>query len=893
VRTLGRTLLASLTSLTLLGNALASAPAGASTAAVISLSPSIGPPTSGVTVTGTDFGALEVVDVRFDTTPVGRARSDPSGAFSKAIRVPASAVPGIHTIGARGRSSHSLAFASFLVRTNWTDYKFDAANTGFNPYENVLSTSNVGGLQLAWSTPTGSQITSAVAVADGFVFAGSTDNHLYAMDPDTGAVVWNFRTGGDVEDPAVGDGRVYVYSSDDNIYAVDEFTGHLDWQTPSLIILSPPVEVDGVLYIGQEAHDAATGALLWISTALTDTGPAIAGGIVYEGGANGDLYALDATTGDVLWATPTGASQVISTPAISNGVVYVEAGTQLHAFDASTGAELWHTSMGGQSLTNSPAVGGGVVYTRASGAVIRAFDATTGAQLWGVVLGGGDFASAPVLANGVLYTGGANWTLFALDAESGDTVFTYAGARASIDSPAVANGTVYYSSVDGTVYALGLPTTRPALRATLDTATLSLDPAAGPPTTGMTATGSGFGPNETVVVRFDATTVAKPHTDASGAFSNSIVVPASATPGDHAVRARGTVSRLSAASTFLVRTDWTDYKFDAANSSFNPFENVLNSSNVGGLQLAWSTSTGQQIFSSVAVANGLVYTGSTDNHLYAMDPDTGTVLWTFLAGDDVQDPAVGEGRVYAISRDGNLYAVDAFTGALIWQMPSLQQSMPPVDVDGVVYIGSEAHDAATGALLWTSVAPVFTGAAVTNGVVYEGGLDGDVYALDAATGAVIWASPTGASQASSVPAVANGVVYAEAGSQLLAFDAASGTRLWQSAMGGTAFTNSPAVGDGVVYTRASKAVIRAFDSSSGALLWNVNLGGGSSFGSAPALADGVLYAGSNASSLVVLDATDGSTLFTFQAHANIDSPAVVDGKVYVASQDDTVYAFGL
>ena len=425
------------------------------------------------------------------------------------------------------------------------------------------------------------------------------------------------------------------------------------------------------------------------------------------------------------------------------------------------------------------------------------------------------------------------------------------------------------------------------------TAVISVDPGIGPPTSRVTVTGMDFGPSELIDIRFDTTPVGRAQSDPSGVFTKGIRVPTAAVPGVHTVGARGRTSHSLAFASFLVRTDWTDYKFDAANTGFNPFENVLDPSNVGGLQLAWSTSTGQQIFSAVAVADGLVFTGSTDNHLYAMDPDTGAVIWTFRAGDDVQDPAIGDGRVYAISRDGNLYAVDEFTGALIWQTPFFQVGVPPVDVDGVVYIGSEAHDAATGSLLWSSAAPVDTAAAVSGEVVYEGGSDGSIYALDAATGSVIWATPTGASQTLSAPAVAGGVVYAEAGSQLIALDAATGATLWQSAVGGTAFSNSPAVGGGVVYTRASKAVVRAFDATTGALLWNDNLGGGNSFSAAPALANGVLYTSSNYSSLVVLDAATGATLFTYQAHAGIDSPAVVNGTVYFSSQDDTVYALGL
>ena len=51
--------------------------------------------------------------------------------------------------------------------------------------------------------------------------------------------------------------------------------------------------------------------------------PAVANGVVYVGsGMDGNVYALNATTGVKLWNYTTG-SEVYSSPAVVNGVVYV------------------------------------------------------------------------------------------------------------------------------------------------------------------------------------------------------------------------------------------------------------------------------------------------------------------------------------------------------------------------------------------------------------------------------------------------------------------------------------------------------------------------------------------------------------------------------------------
>jgi outer membrane protein assembly factor BamB len=65
----------------------------------------------------------------------------------------------------------------------------------------------------------------------------------------------------------------------------------------------------------------------------------------------------------------------------------------------------------------------------------------------------------------------------------------------------------------------------------------------------------------------------------------------------------------------------------------NPCEKVLNVKNVGSLQKLWSYTTGGEVNSSPAVANGVVYVGSEypDHKLYALNASTGA-KWTISAG---------------------------------------------------------------------------------------------------------------------------------------------------------------------------------------------------------------------------------------------------------------------
>jgi PQQ-like domain len=106
------------------------------------------------------------------------------------------------------------------------------------------------------------------------------------------------------------------------------------------------------------------------------------------------------------------------------------------------------------------------------------------------------------------------------------------------------------------------------------------------------------------------------------------------------------------------------------------------------------------IDSSPAVVNGVVYVGSYDKNLYALNATTGTLLWKYTTGSyiELSSPAVANGVVYFGSSDNNLYALNAGTGVLLWQYT-------------------------TGGIITCSPA-------VANGVVYIGSFDGNLYAFD-------------------------------------------------------------------------------------------------------------------------------------------------------------------
>jgi polyvinyl alcohol dehydrogenase (cytochrome) len=150
----------------------------------------------------------------------------------------------------------------------------------------------------------------------------------------------------------------------------------------------------------------------------------------------------------------------------------------------------------------------------------------------------------------------------------------------------------------------------------------------------------------------------------------------------------------------------------------------------------------------------LLGAGQKSGIFWALDPDTGTIVWSTVVGPAGHLGGLGWGSATDGSR---IYATDANYGRKRYALvPSGETTR------GGAW---SALDAATGAIQWQTAAPDRATAlgplTVANGVVYAGSMarDGDnMFALDAATGQVLWRFASGGS-VNAGPAVVNGTVY--------------------------------------------------------------------------------------------------------------------------------------
>ena len=75
-------------------------------------------------------------------------------------------------------------------------------------------------------------------------------------------------------------------------------------------------------------------------------------------------------------------------------------------------------------------------------------------------------------------------------------------------------------------------------------------------------------------------------------------------------------------------------------------------------EMAWTFPTEDIVFSAAAVVDNLVYVGSADKNLYALDPATGDLRWQFRAESGVSSAAVADGIIYVGTEGGVLYALE-------------------------------------------------------------------------------------------------------------------------------------------------------------------------------------------------------------------------------------------
>ena len=216
----------------------------------------------------------------------------------------------------------------------------------------------------------------------------SWDGNLQAFSTDTGAPAWDIpgagTTAANPTDPALFKSKVFSATANGTIIAVNVSNGGTLWETETVTkqdaVTSPAVAAGHVMFVAGDAAkprlqalDLVTGAPLWDRTAPigVDAGPIIAAGVVYTATLSGDdIVARSIVDGALLFSKNVSGTTGL---ALAQGVLYASrsvagnaASGGVVALDAATGDRLWAVSTGGLSVTTPAAIANGVVYVGVS-----------------------------------------------------------------------------------------------------------------------------------------------------------------------------------------------------------------------------------------------------------------------------------------------------------------------------------------------------------------------------------------------------------------------------------------------------------------------------------------------------------------------------------------------
>jgi polyvinyl alcohol dehydrogenase (cytochrome) len=248
----------------------------------------------------------------------------------------AAAVAAMLCVGAVGVPDSTPAVAATAAR--WTMGGHDLANSRSNPFERSIGPSNVGNLALDWTMTTAGDVSATPAVVNGALYVPDWGGMFWKADAATGRVLWSHSVADYVgiagavsrTSPAVVGDTVYIGTQQGaSLLAIDTATGHLRWKTqldshPAALLTQSPVVFSGLIYEGVSSREEIL--------AIDPTYPCCT--------FRGSLAAVEATTGRVVWQTPTipyqgdsadifsGASVWGGTPTVDprTGSVYVTTG---------------------------------------------------------------------------------------------------------------------------------------------------------------------------------------------------------------------------------------------------------------------------------------------------------------------------------------------------------------------------------------------------------------------------------------------------------------------------------------------------------------------------------------------------------------------------------------
>ncbi|XOD69808.1 MAG: outer membrane protein assembly factor BamB [Sodalis sp. (in: enterobacteria)] len=281
------------------------------------------------------------------------------------------------------------------------------------------------------------KLNGGVTAAGNRIYVGSELAKLYSLDEKDGSLIYATTIVGEVlSTPLVSNGLVLVHTSNGMLQALNEADGSVKW----IVNLETP-----------------------LLTMRGESDPTMAFGAVILGGDNGVVSAFMINDGHMIWqsriAHASGDTEISrindiqTTPLVVNGVVYALAyNGNLAALDLSSGQIIWSRIIG--SVTNL-LVNAGRIYLVDQNDCVIAVDAQNGLTLWRQRALLHRNLTSPVLYHGYIVTGDSKGHLHWINPDNGQFVAQQKINSAGLFvSPIIAGNKLIVQAKNGEVCAI-------------------------------------------------------------------------------------------------------------------------------------------------------------------------------------------------------------------------------------------------------------------------------------------------------------------------------------------------------------------------------------------------------------------------------------------------------
>jgi outer membrane protein assembly factor BamB len=318
---------------------------------------------------------------------------------------------------------------------------------------------------------------------DGIIYMSSTDMHVYAVDSDTGKIIWRFRAGGVIF------GSVDIYrnivsfgSFDGCLYVIDKKTGKELWRfkTGGPISVGPTITEDSIFVGSKDGYVYCVdheGALKWMFKTSDYVACIISfyEGKIFFGGFDGNMYCLDAETGKEIWRFRTGGEIVFDSPTlVKNKRIYFGSfDNNVYCLDTETGKELWRLRIGTYGITCPVVEMNNRLYVGTREGNMFCLD-MYGNEMWRFRTGGMIIRLA--YRDGKVYFPSEDGYLYVVSDEGKEIWRHHLGKGGSHDSPSFKGSMIFIGSRDCHLYAIDENSRKEIWRVNTSSSTPSVGP---------------------------------------------------------------------------------------------------------------------------------------------------------------------------------------------------------------------------------------------------------------------------------------------------------------------------------------------------------------------------------------------------------------------------------